>query len=345
MPRPDLPPDLGPSFSVVAARSAGVSRSRLRARDLDHTFHGARAVADVELVVDHETDAARAYPRSAEVRRIHERAHQYCAVMSSRAFFSHITAAALWDAPLPSRIFRIDPKQQPEHLVFDPEVLEVSVPWPDRAPRGRGVNGHAVRPGLAFAVRHPISDLRIASPATTWVMLAGLLPHPYDLVAVADHFVRVRRPPHHEPSATVPAPLATIAQLTAALRAGRRASAQELHTALERVRTGAASRPETWTRLTIIDAGLPEPVVDFDVLDDFGGFLGRVDLAYPQWRIAIEYEGAHHGADGQRESDVDRYAGLEQEGWRVVRVTWRMVFQHPETIVRRVRAAIAQRAA
>ena len=49
-------------------------------------------------------------------------------------------------------------------------------------------------------------------------------------------------------------------------------------------------------RLTVIDAGLPQPEVNYDVIEA-GRWLGQVDLAYPELRIAIEYEGEHHLTD------------------------------------------------
>ncbi|WEG09223.1 DUF559 domain-containing protein [Microbacterium horticulturae] len=125
--------------------------------------------------------------------------------------------------------------------------------------------------------------------------------------------------------------------------AGRRRGIHHLRDALPRVRTGSASRPETWTRLTLIDGGLPEPVLDHDVLDHAERFVARVDQAYPQWKIAIEYEGAHHNTDQQWESDIERYARLEAAGWLVIRVSRTLLFQHPDLLVARVRDAIVRR--
>src|SRR5690606_22127905 len=119
-------------------------------------------------------------------------AAQYEPVMGDDAYFSHITAAVLWDAPLPGHLFR---SRRDEPPVFDPEALDVSIPWPGRAPRGEGVVGHSIRARLANSMVHRTSGLRIASPAATWAMLVGRLWHPYDLVAVADYFVHVRRSP------------------------------------------------------------------------------------------------------------------------------------------------------
>lgn len=108
-----------------------------------------------------------------------------------------------------------------------------------------------------------------------------------------------------------------------------------------RVRAGAASRPETWTRLTLVDAGLPEPAIDHDVYDA-RGFIGCVDLAYPERRIAIEYEGDHHRTDSaQWNRDIEKHDRLAAAGWRVIRVTREDVFSRPGVLVGRVRRALA----
>ncbi|QAY60022.1 hypothetical protein ET475_08480 [Microbacterium protaetiae] len=341
MPARDLPSGLGPAFDVAAARRAGVSRKRLRARDLERPFHGVRSVSGASLIADAAEDAKRAYPRSTEIARIHERAAQYAPIMSENSFYIGVTAIMLWGGPLSQDLFRAVGDQSP---VFDPDVLEVAVHHPRRAPRGRGIHGRAVRPHLVSMVTHPVSGLRLASPSSAWATVGSVLPHPYDLVAIADSFVRIARPPHGRPWAAVPTPLATQKQLTAAVLAGRRAGKPQLLAALPRVRTGSASRTETWTRLTLIDGGLPEPVLDHDVFDDLGAFLACVDMAYPQWKIAIEYEGTHHNDDGQWQSDIDRYARLEAAGWLVIRVTRAMLFASPHKLVARVRDAIGRRA-
>lgn len=338
MPRPDLPHELGDHFSVTEARASGVSRSRLRARDLERTFHGARSRAE-QADATSPSDPETAYPPTPEALRMLTLARQYAAVMPVDAYFSHVAAAVIWGAPLPSRLLK-SPKGQDDHDRADPP-LDVSVPWPARSPRGRGVLGHAIRPTMGTAVVHPGTGLRVSDPATTWTTLGGGMPHPYDLVAVADFFVRVRRPPFHRPSDAVAPPLATTDDLAKVIEAGRRRHAPRLRDALARVRTGSASRTETWTRLTLVDAGLPEPVLDFDVFDDAGAWLARVDMAYPQWRIAIEYEGIHHSSGEQWERDVDRYARLEAAGWKVIRVTKQTLFTSPRMIEQRVRAAIA----
>ena len=247
--------------------------------------------------------------------------------MHAAEYFSHSTAAVLWDLPLP----------------LQPDTLpHVSVPG--RAPRMRGIHGHQIDPAMSRVVTHPHLGVRVADPATTWAMLGGMLRHPYDLVAVGDAIVRIPRISGPTPRMERDA-WGSVAELEAAVRAGRRRGAAALREALPRIRGGAASRMETWLRLTIVDAGLPEPTTDLDVFDHRGQFVGCVDLAYPGLRIAIEYEGDQHRTDPRQwQRDIEKHEQLADLGWRVIRVTRDHVFGDPASIVRRVSAAIrAQR--
>lgn len=76
---------------------------------------------------------------------------------------------------------------------------------------------------------------------------------------------------------------------------------------------------ESWTRLAIVDAGLPvpEPQVWIEVE---GIRLYRLDLAYRRHRIAVEYDGweAHERTDAQRSHDEARRAWLRSNGWTVI---------------------------
>jgi very-short-patch-repair endonuclease len=52
-----------------------------------------------------------------------------------------------------------------------------------------------------------------------------------------------------------------------------------------------------------------------------GEFLGRVDLAWPEVRLIVEYEGAHHFDELQIRRDDERYRRLTAAGWRVSRLS------------------------
>ena len=80
------------------------------------------------------------------------------------------------------------------------------------------------------------------------------------------------------------------------------------------------SPPESWLRVACVRAGLPAPVPQFVVLAG-GEFLGRVDLAWPEQRLIVEYEGAHHFEGLQIRRDDARYRRLQAAGWRVIRIS------------------------
>jgi very-short-patch-repair endonuclease len=74
-----------------------------------------------------------------------------------------------------------------------------------------------------------------------------------------------------------------------------------------------------------------------------GRLIGRVDLAYPQWRIAIEYEGDHHRGRSQLRRDVNRLNELRSASWLVLRFTADDVLRRPRLVVAQVAAAIKER--
>lgn len=102
----------------------------------------------------------------------------------------------------------------------------------------------------------------------------------------------------------------------------------------------AESPPETVLRLLIRRAGLPEPTAQYRVFDD-EGFVGRVDFAYPDRRIALEYDGLWHGEPGQFAKDRRRINRLTAAGWRVVFVT-AADLRRPERLLARLAAELSR---
>jgi hypothetical protein len=83
----------------------------------------------------------------------------------------------------------------------------------------------------------------------------------------------------------------------------------------------AESSGESWTRLEIIDRGLPWPELQFWVTHR-GRPLFRIDLAYPRHKVAIEYDGRDfHEGDAFEEHDRKRREWLDAQGWTVIVVT------------------------
>ena len=79
---------------------------------------------------------------------------------------------------------------------------------------------------------------------------------------------------------------------------------------------------ESWVRLEISDAGLPEPVLQWWVIED-GIELWRLDLAYPAHNVAVEYDGedSHRRTTAQITHDRRRRRWLREHGWTVIVVT------------------------
>jgi very-short-patch-repair endonuclease len=165
-----------------------------------------------------------------------------------------------------------------------------------------------------------IDGLPTTSPTSTWAQLGAVL-SVRDLVAVGDAIVRVPRveggTPGHPASA-----LGTVAQLEAAIAAGRRVGINRLREALPLIRAGSSSRPESHLRLDLLERNLPTPVLDFEVRDGQGRLLGISELAFPRFRVVVEYEGDHHRVDKlQWNRDIEKYRAYAAAGWAVVRIT------------------------
>ncbi|MGC4787308.1 endonuclease domain-containing protein [Micromonospora sp. DT178] len=105
----------------------------------------------------------------------------------------------------------------------------------------------------------------------------------------------------------------------------------------------AESPMETRLRLLLLDAGLPPAVAQHDVRKADGRFVGRVDLAWPALRVAVEYDGDHHRERAHFRQDVARLNALRAAGWIVLRFTADDVLRHPTRTVALVHQALRER--
>ncbi|KMO83918.1 endonuclease domain-containing protein [Mycolicibacterium chlorophenolicum] len=118
---------------------------------------------------------------------------------------------------------------------------------------------------------------------------------------------------------------------------------RRLRRALELVDGGAESPYESLTRLTLIRAGLPVPQTQIEVRNAVGRVFARLDMGWPEWKVAVEYDGAQHWTDArQRAWDIERLAELEAAGWLVIRVSSAMLARSAAT-TDRVRRALQAR--
>ena len=214
--------------------------------------------------------------------------------------FSHTSAAALYGLPLP--------------VAAERGRLHVSSPPGVARARSRGVVGHEHSRPLP---KQPVHGLPVVPVVLAWCQLGALLDL-HDLVACGDAIVSSPRM-----RAGRRARLGTVDDLRAAIvEWGRRPGAGALRRAVESVRPGVDSRPESLLRLLILEAGLEEPAIGPPIVLRDGRVL-HPDLAWLRARVAFEYEGDRHRTDARRwRSDIRRREDLEDAGWRVVRVTW-----------------------
>lgn len=89
----------------------------------------------------------------------------------------------------------------------------------------------------------------------------------------------------------------------------------------------AESPAESRSRLLLVDADLPAPEVQWEVRNDFGVVVYRLDLAYPDIKLAIEYDGEEfHTSQEDRTHDEMRRAYLRRLGWTFVILTRKDVY-------------------
>lgn len=91
--------------------------------------------------------------------------------------------------------------------------------------------------------------------------------------------------------------------------------------ALDSVRVGADSPPETRLRLALVASGLPEPELQA-ALEPGDPFSPVADLAYRHVRLALQDDGAGHRTREQQARDARRDRYGQARGWTTLRVTW-----------------------
>lgn len=252
---------------------------------------------------------------STAVSTTSERCLAYLPLLAPDQCFSHTTAAVLWGIWIPLR------------LVEDPMIHVLST-GSSREPRMRGVYGHRIAGSVTVTMS---GALPLTSALDTWWQLASSLSAD-EMVAAGDSLVRRQHA------------LMSIDKLSAAVqnRAGRRGAAV-LRRAMGRVRAGADSPRETHVRLLLVAAGLPEPLVNAEII--VPGHPRRIfgDLVYQRYLVLVEYDGEQHRVDSrQYAADVERLEALAIAGWLVVRVLANDL-RDPERVARRVAGALHPR--
>ncbi|MGS2618144.1 endonuclease domain-containing protein [Micromonospora sp. LZ34] len=125
------------------------------------------------------------------------------------------------------------------------------------------------------------------------------------------------------------------------MRRGERGS-RRFAEAISLTDPGAESLPESRLRVRLIKAGLPRPVTKH-VITRAGRFVARVDLAWPELKVAIEYDGLWHHDPAQFHHDRQRLNRILGDDWIVLHVTSERMREDFAGFLMEVRAALTHR--
>ncbi|WP_346039578.1 DUF559 domain-containing protein [Actinomadura chokoriensis] len=234
-------------------------------------------------------------------------------ILPPDAVFCGVTAARLYGVPVPDKDLRVH-AAVPATASTVPRIKQLKL------------HGYAIPAGQVRKEK----GRRVIGPERLFLELAASVPR-IDLIIAGDHLLRQQ--------------ISTRELLNAFLKdCYRRRGVRKARLAMTHLEPRSDSPPETRLRMLIVDAGLPRPVANQDVFNDWGVWLARPDLSYPAVKIAIEYEGLHHQQDyGQYSRDIERDGRLIDDGWVVIRVNKDGLFRNPRQVVNRIRKALSAR--
>ena len=218
---------------------------------------------------------------------------------------SHHTAARIWGGVVP-----------------DDGQTHVSVEG--SRPRVLGIKAHRVKVGGQQC--NSVNGMRVTTPVQTFLDLGGELGL-VDLVVLGDSLVKAAMV---KPEELVPA---------AASFRGR--GQRKLRRAAGLVRREVDSPMESRVRMLMLLAGLPEPTINHKVRWPDGSLRYRFDLSYPQFRLVVEYDGRQHAeSDRQWDGDIDRREWMDSDGWRIVIVRSKDIYNTPRKTLQRITSAM-----
>lgn len=229
------------------------------------------------------------------------------------AVLSHATAASLWGIEIPL---------QP----IDDRRVDLIVPAGSRAESRVDRRVHRMPVESDEITRH--EHFAVTVRERTWRDLAARL-RPPALLAVADQLL---------------AHGCTVGELQRQLdrRPSGRGSARAR--AVLPVADGRAESPmESVLRWLLHVAGLPAPDLQFAVRSAGGVFVGRADLAWPDRKVLVEFDGNVHRERAVFVNDVRRQNALVAAGWTVLRFTSADVLGRPDDVVAQIRRALRAR--
>lgn len=305
-PKP-LPADLAAgSFTIGEGRLNGLSQWRARAKDIHVPSRGIRVPVEAQ-----QSLLARARPYTQ---------------LGTPDTVSHYSAATIHAFKLPGTLTNA-------RGTASAGLLHLTRSG-NATPRRKGVAGH--RSLLEPTDIVVIQGVPVTSIPRTLLDLAGTGALTLeDLVVIADDLVCEHVRDLHPRTARL-----TLGELVR--YAGRQrpvAGLRLLKESLGLVRVGADSPPETRLRLLFGRSGLPAFDPNYVLLDQEGTPLW-IDLACPEFKLAVEYDGGHHLTPEQQLADALRNERTYNAGWRQLVINKLDVRNGDGWVLNRVRQAL-----
>lgn len=299
----DVPPTNTPSPSSSPPRTTYSSPSKTRAYG-SNAFQSPNGT-DAAQPTLHESLADR---RRDTVQRCTDAAKS----AGKRLLFGMTTSLALQSVPIPDDC----------DLDLDVTQLHTVSSSDDRRKRlaDPSITAHVWQP----LTQHPDANVRINQHVYaldlfhTWAQLAHHLTVE-SLIVLADAIITaITRQPklaQGRDAETIRRALMGFADTLPRFRGKR-----DCQTAALLIRAGADSPTETRERLSLLKHGLPEMVLNHVVsgITFRSGSAMTLDMAWPEHRVAVEYDGDHHRTDkAQWRRDQEKRDRLRSRGWLI----------------------------
>lgn len=261
------------------------------------------------------TTPARGVRLKGDVPVTHEVLAQALILASDRdSFACDLTAAHLWSMAVPHGF----------GLEVDAQACAVAVLRDGSRIKARGARGRRLE--LPKSHLTEIRGIPITTPARTWFDCASLIKWA-DLVAMGDALLREG--------------LATRKDLHSMVVWGKgRRGVRAARWALSVLDPAAESPAESRLRARFVFTGLPAPTCNPTV--SVAGQIFRLDMAWLDRKVAVEYDGAEFHGPKQQAHDEWRRALLRAAGWIVI-VVRKEDLQDMDAIFTEVTRCLAER--
>ncbi|NMM92828.1 hypothetical protein G1C95_0013 [Bifidobacterium sp. DSM 109957] len=219
-----------------------------------------------------------------------------CRALNVRYPFSHTTALALLKV------------EQPTTNTLNGSMLHATVSKRNKLHRRVGLQLHLLSTLTSEHIITIDRNLHVLRPEMVWHQLAGYTSID-EQVALAESMIR-----HN---------ICDMKDLQRTVAGEKFPHRKQCIRALSLASPGSDSPKETQLRLVLLRYGMPAMVVNytFTNLHYYSGKPISLDLAIPEWKIGIEYNGDHHRTDQQQwRRDNWKWNMLRSKHWEIVTV-------------------------